>query len=95
MTLIPVEPIGHVSQRCFVESTGIGGSGLRILSMPDYPPSPRGKAFRAARLDRMLTLRDASNLMKMKAHELGGLESGRLTLSDAEWDELEERLKVI
>jgi hypothetical protein len=63
----------------------IGGYGT--IQMPEYPPSKRGEALRAARVNGSVSLRVMALAMCLPAENYSGLERGKYEFIDeSEWD---------
>lgn len=84
LRLIPVEPISQQPAPWLCENAQV-----RV-----YPASPNGAALRAWRLQAALSLRCAARRAGLKKLELTLLERGAATLSESQWAELGERLRV-
>lgn len=83
MTLRPIAPIGSHDAMVFLDGR------CRLVSTPEYPPSPRGQALRSARQDRDWSQREFAARAGIKASELSSLESGSAEPEDpAEWERL-------
>lgn len=93
MKIIPVSPTGTRQSLAFV--CGVRTGGLREVTEPVYPPSPRGAALRElrAREGAHVTLGEAARLMGVRPSELSSLELGRATLSAEDWDEAERLIR--
>lgn len=82
----PVEPIAMTPSIAFVCRTE-GPSGLAEVPRASYPPSPRGKAFREARLATPYrSLGDAARAIGLSLSEVSDLETGaRVFVVDDDW----------
>ena len=85
LAIVDVAPVGTQTGPAFVCSSDHAKSGLQMLTMPTYPPSPIGRALRTTRHRLDLTLGDAGRVLGIRAERVSALEMGRATLSDREW----------
>lgn len=85
MKIERVDPIGTKQGLAFVEHRDRTRSGVEVVEISSYPPSPKGAALRAARTALGLTLRDASRAAGLTAAEWCGLERGSYSVDD--WSE--------
>lgn len=92
MKLIPVEPIGTRRSMALVKHAS-GPCTIEGVELPEYPPSPRGRALRDARVAKAIGVRDLAHVLGISAVQLGELERGRLVTDDAGWDEAMARVK--
>jgi hypothetical protein len=89
MKLRRQQPIGTQQTLAFVCP-----GGLRPVDLPVYPPSPRGEALRALRVDLRIGLREAATAMGLSAVELGEIERGvSVPEEEASWAWLEAALR--
>lgn len=81
-----VEPIATRPALAFVCRKD-GPSGIAEMPLASYPPSPRGKAFREARLaPPYRTLGDAAKALGMRLVDVSALEmGGRVFVDDEDW----------
>lgn len=89
VNVLPVEPIGKRKSWAFVTLEGGRRGGMREVELSVYSPSPRGEELRQARAGagrRGGGLVKCSRALGITAEQLSGLESGRYTLSDADWE---------
>ena len=63
----------------------VNPGGLQMVSRDIYPFSERGGLLREKRLVKELTLRKCAELLNIYPSTLSGLETGRFTLSDEDW----------
>jgi hypothetical protein len=85
---IAVEPTGHHDCPAFVDYAD-GHGEFKILREPYYPKSPRGRAVRDRRGDR-ISMGHAAHALGITVVQLCGIEqSGAFTLSEADWQTLE------
>lgn len=63
------------------------------VPVPTYPHSIRGSEIQALRRAKHASIGQAAHALNMPASDLTGLESGRLTLSEADWQVLLEKLR--
>lgn len=61
------------------------------IQIPDYPPSPRGRALKNLRTRLGLTLREASRRLGLRVVEYSRLEYGAAVVDN--WDEAERILR--
>ncbi len=92
LTLIPIAPRSTAPCPAFVMREG-RGCRLEMVSTPSHAATPEGDALRALRLSRNLSLRDAATLCALSIVDLSGLEHGRYTLSDEDWQALRALLE--
>lgn len=83
LTLLPVKPIGNYPTNAFVDGPGL--HGVRQVSLPTYPSSPKGIEFSKKRRKSGINLREAASVVGLRAHSVSDLELGKVTLSDADW----------
>lgn len=81
MKLIDVDPIGEETGPAFVDGPGI--HELRMVTRAVYPDSG-GRAFRAARVDASISLREMARRLGLSAVELSSVERGSARPED--WD---------
>lgn len=85
---IPVASVGRHKSFAFVDGPGNHYSGM--VDVEDYPPSLNGEMLRDLRGANGMgwMLRKTAQAFGIRASELSGLELGRLTLTDVEWEEV-------
>jgi len=78
----PVEPIGERDTQGFAHySDGCRWVNVRV---PVFPPSPDGDALRDVR--RLIGLGEAARHVNLTPEQMSGLERGRYTLTNPEWN---------
>jgi hypothetical protein len=96
MSRFAVEAVASTGKRtgpAFV-SRADGSCSYEDLTVPTYPPSPRGELFRAHRVALGVSLRQAADALGLSAVEVSGLEFGRYVFADAaDWDRAESFLQ--
>jgi hypothetical protein len=85
LTLIEVEPISTRSTPTFVEAAR-GKSGLKMTQVNSYPVSPMGILLSSLRHMRGIMIGEAAKLLNIRSSELSGLQEGRFTLSQEDWE---------
>ena len=84
LKLIAAEPFAHDHVPAFVD--GPGRHGVEYVRVPRYVISTQATLFAGVRREREIGLRDAAKRLGLKsAAEVSSLETGKLTLSLADW----------
>ena len=93
MKLRAVDPVGERISSAFVRRAS--GCTFKDVTIPTYPPSPMGDKLREARHRASLSLGQAARLFGLKASEFSGLEWGRTTLDNDDWQAVFRALNAI
>lgn len=91
MKLIEVEPTGTEKVTALIDWMGPDGKlegGPCEIDSPIYPPSANGLLLYTHRMECQVTVRNGAEMLSFTPTELWGLEHGRYTLSDGDWNDL-------
>ena len=90
---VAVEPVGHTTGPAFVHRAS--GCSFEHVTVPSYPPSPRGQRLRDARvLGSGCSLREAAKRLGMKPVDYSAIEHGSAVfVDDADWAQAERIIR--